>query len=125
MVYHFVVSSTSTSTKVRMMTDSSMKTDKGLSLNKVTKPAPGDIPNLRSILNHSRCTNHFSVFDIKKFIRSVRISDRESYLRIVFVPHSWIHYRDRAIPFCDRTFQEIMQRVPKLLLFQQTSMKSL
>ena len=38
--YNFVVSSTSTSTKVMMTTNSSMRTDKGLSLNKVTKPAP-------------------------------------------------------------------------------------
>ena len=39
--YNFVVSSTSSSTKVRMTTDSSMRTETGLSLNEVTKPAPG------------------------------------------------------------------------------------
>ena len=39
--YNFMVSSTSLSTKVRMTTDSSMRTETGLSLNKVTKPAPG------------------------------------------------------------------------------------
>ena len=35
--YNFLDSSTSMSTKVKMTTDSSMKTDRGLSLNKVTK----------------------------------------------------------------------------------------
>ena len=48
--YNYVVSSTSTSTKVRMTTDSSMHTESGLSLNGVTKPAPGVIPSLRGIL---------------------------------------------------------------------------
>ena len=41
MGYNYVVSSTSTSTKVRITTDSSMHTESGLSLNGVTKPAPG------------------------------------------------------------------------------------
>ena len=50
--YNFVVSSTSSSTKVRMTTDSSMRTESGLSLNKVTQPAPGDIPSLPGILVH-------------------------------------------------------------------------
>ena len=48
--YNFVVSSTSTSTKVRMTTDSSMRTESGLSLNDLTQPAPGNIPSLRGIL---------------------------------------------------------------------------
>ena len=43
--YNFVVSSTSSSTKVRMTTDSSMRTETGLSLNKVTKPALELFPN--------------------------------------------------------------------------------
>ena len=44
--YNFVVSATSSSTKVRMTTDSSMQTETGLSLNEVTQPAPGDVPSL-------------------------------------------------------------------------------
>ena len=36
--YNFVISYTSSSTKVRMMTDSSMHTETGLSLNEVTNP---------------------------------------------------------------------------------------
>ena len=44
--YNFVVSATSSSTKVRMTTDSSMKTETGLSLNDVTQSAPGDVPSL-------------------------------------------------------------------------------
>ena len=44
--YNFVVSATSSSTKVRMTTDSSMKTETGLSLKEVTQPAPGDVPSL-------------------------------------------------------------------------------
>ena len=43
--YNFVVSASS-STKVRMTTDSSMKTETGLSLNEVTQPAPEDVPSL-------------------------------------------------------------------------------
>ena len=42
--YNFVVSSTSSSTKVRMTTDSSMRTETGLSLNEVTKPATRNCP---------------------------------------------------------------------------------
>ena len=53
--YNFVVSNTSTSTKVRMTTDSSMRTETSLSLNDVTQPAPGDVSNLRGILTRSRC----------------------------------------------------------------------
>ena len=89
-----------------------MKTESGLSLNDVTKPAPGVVPSLRAILLRSRCHVHYSVFDIKKFFRSVRISDRDSYLRVVAVPlhgfsskptpnPTWIFYRDRSIPFGD------------------------
>ena len=65
--YNFVVSSTSTYSKVRMTTDSFMKTEKGLSLNNVTKPAPRDGPNLRGILNRTRCYEQYTVFDIWKF----------------------------------------------------------
>ena len=58
--YNYVVSSTSTSTKVRMTTDSSMRTESSLSLNGVTKPAPGVIPSLRGILLCSRCHLFYS-----------------------------------------------------------------
>ena len=61
-----------------MTADSSMKTEKGLSLNDVTKPAPGDVQNLRGILNRSRYYEFYAVYDIKKFFRSVRTSDRDS-----------------------------------------------
>ena len=95
-----------------MTTDSSMRTESGLSLNGVTKPAPGVIPSLQGILLRSRCHLFYSVFDIKKFFRSVRISNKDSYLRIVCVPSSsfstkpsstpsWIYYRDR--PFLSVT----------------------
>jgi len=110
--YNFVVSSTSSSTKVRMTTDSSMCTESGLSLNDVTQPAPGDVPNLRGILMRSRSHPYYAVFDIKKFFRSVLISDKDSYLRIICVPTNffsnqptlnptWRYFRDRAIPFGD------------------------
>ena len=106
--YNFVVSATSSSTKVRMTTDSSMKTETGLCLNEVTQPAPGDIPSLRGILMHSSCHPHYAVYDIKKFFRSVRTSDKDSFLRIVCVlansfskpptpKPTWSFYRDRAI----------------------------
>ena len=45
--YNFVVSASSSSTKVRMTTDSSMKTETGLSLNEVTQSTTGDVPSLR------------------------------------------------------------------------------
>ena len=52
------------------------------------------------------------MYDIKKFFRSVRTSDKDSFLRIVCVPANsfsapptpnptWNFYRDRAIPFGD------------------------
>ena len=95
-----------------MTTDSSMHTESGLSLNGVTKPAPGVVPNLRGILLRSRSHVYYSVFDIKKFFCSVRIADRDSYLRIVSVPFpsfsfkpssnpSWIFYRNCFILFGD------------------------
>ena len=54
----------------------------------------------------------YSVFDIKKFFRYVRIAESNFYLRIVSVPlpsfstkhspnPSWIFYCDRFIPFSD------------------------
>ena len=103
--YNFVVSSTSSSTKVRMTTDSSKRTEPGLSLNKVTQPAPGDVPSLRGILIHSRSHPFYAVYEIKKFFRSVRTRDKDSFLRIVCVPSNsfssspaprptWIYYRD-------------------------------
>ena len=108
--YNFMVSSTSSCTKVRMTTDSSMHTESGLSLNEVTQPAPGDVPSLRGILMRSRSHLFYAVYDIKKFFRSVRTRDKDSFLRIVCVPSisfssppapkpTWIYYRDRAIPF--------------------------
>ena len=59
--YSFIVSATRASTKVRMTTDSSMRTKSGLSLNEVTQPAPGDIRSLQGILVRfrSRTTRHF------------------------------------------------------------------
>ena len=65
--YNFVVLSTSSSIKVQMKTDNSMCTKTCLSLNEVTKPAPGVVPNLQSILNHSRCKNYFAVYNTKVF----------------------------------------------------------
>ena len=110
--YNFIVLSTSSSTKVRMTTDSSNKTKTCLSLNEVTKPVPGDVPSLCGILTRSWCSDFFAVYNIRKFFRSVRISNKDSYLRIVCVPQnpfsssplsspSLIYYRDCAIPFGD------------------------
>ena len=48
--YNCMVSSTSTSTKVRMTTDSFMRTESGLSLNDFTQTAPANVPSLRGIL---------------------------------------------------------------------------
>ena len=110
--YNFVVSATSSSTKVRMTTDSSKHTETGLSLNEVTQPAPGDVPSLRGILVHSRCHPHYAVYDIKKFFRSVCTRDLDSFLRIVCVPSNsfsctpspnpnWSFFGDQAISFGD------------------------
>ena len=84
--YNFLVSSTSSSTKVRMTTDSSMCTETGLSLNDISPPAPGNVPNMRGILLRSRCHPHFAVYDIKKFFRSMLTSTKDSFLRIMCVP---------------------------------------
>ena len=46
LAYNFVVSSTSSSTKVRMTTDSFMRTETGLSLNDISQPTPGNVPNI-------------------------------------------------------------------------------
>ena len=81
--YNFVVSNTSTSTKVRMTTDSSMHMESGLSLNDVTQPAPGNVPSLMGILMRSRSHPYYAVYDIKKFFRSVITTDKDSFLRIV------------------------------------------
>ena len=90
---------------MRMTTNSSMRTKSSLSLNEVTQPAPGDVPSLRGILIRSRSHPFYAVYNIKKFFRSVRTSDRDSFLRIVCVPSNsfsspptprptWIYYRD-------------------------------
>ena len=103
--FNFVVSSTSSSTKVRMTTNNSMRTESGLSLNEVTQPAPEDVPSLWGILIRSRSHPFYAVYDIKKFFRSVCTSDKDSFLRIVCVPSNyfssppapsptWIYYRD-------------------------------
>ena len=106
--YNFVVSSTSFSSKVRMTTDSSTHTESGLSLKGVTKPAPGVVPSLQGILLRSGCHVYFSVFDIKKFFRSVRIEsvriDSVSLPSFSAKPSpntSWIFYWDCSIPFGD------------------------
>ena len=95
-----------------MTADSSMYTESRLSFNRVTKPAPGVVSSLGGILLQWRCHVFYSVFDIKEFFCSVRIADRDSYLRIVSVPIpsfsskpsrnlSWIFYWDRFILFGD------------------------
>ena len=84
--YNYVVSSTSSSTKVRMTMDSSMRTETGLSLNDVSQPAPGNVPNMRGILLRSRCHPHFAVYDIQKFFWSMLTSTKDSFLRIMCVP---------------------------------------
>ena len=95
-----------------MTTDSSMRTETGLSLNDVSQPAPGNVPNMRGILLRSRCHPHFAVYDIQKFFRSVLTSTKDSFLRIMCVPSgffssaptpnpTWRYFRDQAIPFGD------------------------
>ena len=84
--YNFVVSATTSFTKVRIKTDSSMYTQSSLSLNEVTQPAHRDVPSLRGILVGSRCHPFYAVYDIKKFLRSVCSSDNHSFLRIVCIP---------------------------------------
>ena len=89
-----------------------MKSQSGLSLNDVTCNPPGVVPDMRTILLKSRTHKEFSTFDIKKFFCSVRISERDSYLRLILVPAksfcsnpepnpTWTCYRDCAIPFGD------------------------
>ena len=51
--YNFVDSSNNSSTKVRMTMDRSMCTENRLSLKEVTKPAPGDVPNLRKFVDQN------------------------------------------------------------------------
>ena len=95
-----------------MTTDSYMHTETGLSLNKVTQPAPGNVCSLCGNLVSSRCHPHYAVYDIKKFFISVCTSDQDSFLRIVCVPSNsfscpptpnptWSFFHDRAIPFGD------------------------
>ena len=133
--YNYVFSSTSSSTKVRMTTDSSMCTESGLSLNGITKPAPGVVPSLQGILLRSRCHVFYSVFDIKKKCCSVRISDRDSYLRIVCVlshPSPSRPLPPLPGPFSAITLsplatanQEIMWHAPKLQLCSSIYLMSL
>ena len=110
--YNFVVSSTSSSTKVIITTNSSMRTESGLSLNDVTQPAPGDIPSLKGIIMSSRNHPHYAVYDIMKFFRSLLTTEKDSFLRIVCVPFNsfsssstpnptWRYFQDQAIPFGD------------------------
>ena len=83
--HNFVVSSTSTSTKVRMTTYSFMRTESCLSLKDVTQTAPGNVPSLIGILMRSRSRPYYAVYDIMKFFRSVLTTEKNSSLRIVFV----------------------------------------
>ena len=53
------------------------ESESGLSLNRVTKPAPSVVPSLRGILLWSRCHVYYSVFDISKFFCYFRIADRD------------------------------------------------
>ena len=91
-----------------MTTDSSMRSESGLSLYDITKPAPGDVPSLRGILMPSRCHTFYAVYNIKTFFRSVFTSDKNSYLRIVCVLSnsftsppptnpSWTYFGNHAI----------------------------
>ena len=125
--YNFVGSSMSSSTKVGMTMDSSTHTETSLSLNVVTKPAPGVVPNLCGILKCSRCKNQFAVYDIKKFFRSARISNREIHISELFVfPDLPSLLLTAPIPLGYSTETElfllvtsplvIMQPVPKLQL---------
>ena len=95
-----------------MTTDSSMRSESGLSLYDITKPAPGDVPSLRGILMPSRCHTFYAVYNIKTFFRSVFTSDKDSYLQIVCVLSnsftsppptnpSWTYFGNHAIPFGD------------------------
>ena len=112
--YNFVVSSTSSSTKVRMKTDSFMRTESGLSLNEFAHPAPEDVPSLRGILMRHP---YYAVYKIMKFFKSVLTTIKDSFLRIVCVPcnsfsstptpnPTWRYFGDQAIPFGYRTSRD-------------------
>ena len=111
--YNFVVNTNSETTKIRIVTDSSCKTETGLSLNDVVKAPPGNIPSMRGILMRTRGAEVMMIFDIEKFFRTIYISPKDSNLRLLLLPkggfaahkpgEKWEFetVREMAIPFGD------------------------
>ena len=112
-VYNFVVNQGSATTKVRFVTDSSSKTETGISLNEVVQQPPGKIPDMRGIIMRTRAADQLVIYDISKFFRTVYISDKDSDLRLLYLPiggfenynrkekQEFYTVRERAIPFGD------------------------
>ena len=69
------------------MTDSSSKTETGLSLNDAVKVPPGNIPLMRGILMRTRAAEVMMIFYIEKFFRTIYISTKDSNLRLLFLPN--------------------------------------
>ena len=113
-VYNFVESETSTSTKVRFVTDSSCRTESGLSLNHTVRDPPGLVQDMRGIIIRSRTADNLLLFDIKQFFRSIHLTTRDSMLRLMMIPSDRFQditdtdrvefdvVREACIPFGDK-----------------------
>ena len=85
-MYSFVEAPSSSSTKVRVVTDTSARTETGVCLNDVIRDPPGKLQDLRGILLRSRAAEDLVVFDIRQFFRSVKLCTRDSMLRLMWLP---------------------------------------
>jgi len=71
---------------VRVVTDTSARTETGVCLNDVMRDPPGKLQDMRGILLRSRAAKDLVVYDIKQFYRSVKLSMRDSMLRLMWLP---------------------------------------
>lgn len=84
-----VFNESSTSTPVRIITDSSFTGRNGLSLNMTQLKGENNIGNLRQTLLLVRCSPTLAAGDLSKFYHSFALLPRDQSLRRLLIPKDW------------------------------------
>ena len=106
---NYVESAASTSTPVRIVTDSSSKDRNGLSLNQCQLSGRSNIGNLRGCLLRARVAQQIALGDISKFFNSFSLNVSDASLRRILLPkygfggpNEFEEYCQVCVPFGDK-----------------------
>lgn len=84
--YNYVFNEGSESTPVRIIVNSSLKGNNGISLNDTYLSGTSNLGDLKSLMLNVRCKQQLIMADIKKFFTNFRLRTEEKYLHCILIP---------------------------------------